>query len=94
MELLSHNYFFVYMATMFAMFTGILIMRRQAHVLPVVAEDHETFQAVAGLTTPVAFNMDPRSDDVIEQVEEEDLEREYADVDIDIHEIIDQDDLK
>jgi MFS family permease len=93
MEVLSHHYFFVYMTAMFLLFTGILIMRRQSHVLPVVADDHEAFQAVAGLTTPMAFNMDPRADEAEEPVHEDDLEREYADVDVDIHEIVDPEDL-
>ncbi|WP_196160302.1 MFS transporter [Reinekea sp. G2M2-21] len=89
MQVFSYHYFFIYMSAMFALFTGLLIMRRQAHVLPVVAEDHDTFQAVAGLTTPMAYNMDPRGDDMTEPTTEAEYEREYADVDVDYHEFID-----
>jgi hypothetical protein len=89
MAKLGHHYFFVYMVVMFALFMLFLFQRRQSHVLPAVAEDNEAFQAVAGMTTPAAFTMDPRSEQVDEIATEEEFEREWADVEGDYHEFLD-----
>lgn len=66
MALFGHQYLFIFMGTCFAVFSIILISRRKSHVLPVIAEDNEEFQAVAGMTTPEVFNLDPRADEITE----------------------------
>ena len=68
-----------------------MIARRQSHVLPVIAEDNEEFQAIAGMTTPEAYNLDPRAEEIDEVITEDELQREWADVDADYHEFIDND---
>ena len=90
MEVFGHKAFFIYMAITFFSFAVVLIMRRQAHFLPIMAEDQNTFQAVAGMTTPMAFNMDPRAEEAIEPIVEAELEREWADIEnVDYHDFID-----
>jgi MFS family permease len=89
MSILGHQFLFVFMGASFAIFCVILIMRRQSHVLPVIAQDNEEFQAVAGLTTPEAYNLDPRSDEVDESIPESELQREWADVDANYQDILD-----
>jgi MFS family permease len=73
MALFGHQYLFVFMGGSFAVFSVILIARRKSHVLPVIAEDNEEFQAVAGMTTPEAYNLDPRADDITEDKSESKL---------------------
>jgi hypothetical protein len=41
------------------------------------------------MTTPEAYNLDPRAEEITEEVSESELEREWADVDVDYHKIID-----
>ncbi|TXR53709.1 MFS transporter [Reinekea thalattae] len=68
MSLFGHASLYLFMAVSFIAFCGVLILRRKSHVLPVTTEDNEDFQVVAGMTTPEAFNLDPRSeeqDDVV-----------------------------
>jgi len=60
MGFLGHQYLFIYMALVFSVFTVILVLRRKAYILPDVASDHEEFQTVADMGTPVAYNLDPR----------------------------------
>jgi MFS family permease len=91
MSILGHNFLFVFMGACFTIFCTILIARRKSHVLPVVAEHNEEFQAVAGMTTPEVYNLDPRAEDTSEDVPENELKREWADVDVDYHEFIDND---
>lgn len=80
MQLFGYQHFFTYMAAIFLLFAITLVVRRRNHVLPVTTDEHEPFQAVAGMTTPMAYNMDPRSDEVTETVSEDELELEYADI--------------
>jgi len=89
MEVFGHKAFFIYMAITFFSFAVVLIVRRQTHVLPVIAEDHDTFQAVAGMTTPMAFSMDPRADEVTEQISEEVFDVEFSDVEVNYKEHFD-----
>lgn len=63
MNLLGHEFLFVFMGASFTLFCLILIARRKYHVLPVTTDDNEDFQAVAGMTTPEAYNLDPRAED-------------------------------
>ncbi|WP_075186185.1 MFS transporter [Teredinibacter haidensis] len=91
MESFGHQYLFVYMAVVFFLFSVILIIRRQSNVLPILAEEHETFQAVAGMTTPEAFNLDPRAEEPNEAATEEACEREWSDVDVDYHQYVEPD---
>lgn len=63
------------MGTCFTVFSIILIARRKSHVLPVIAEDNEEFQAVAGMTTPELYNLDPRADEITEGAKESELEQ-------------------
>lgn len=63
MNLLGHEFLFVFMGASFTLFCLILIARRKSHVLPVTTDDNEDFQAVAGMTTPEAYNLDPRAED-------------------------------
>ncbi|MGK0249353.1 MAG: MFS family permease [Oleispira sp.] len=81
MSILGHHFFFVFMGACFTLFCVILIARRKTHVLPTMTDDNEEFQAVAGMTTPEAYNLDPRAEDIIEEVPESELKREWADVD-------------
>lgn len=89
MSLFSYHFLFIFMAACFAMFAIFLVMRRKSNVLPTMTEDHEAFQAHAGMTTPAVYNLDPRSEEVTEVAPEEEFEREWADVDVDYHDIID-----
>lgn len=89
MSVLGYHYLFVFMGTAFAVFAGFLVMRRKSNVMPAVAENHEAFQAQAGMTTPAVYNLDPRADEITEAAPEEELEREWADIDVDYHDIID-----
>ena len=41
------------------------------------------------MTTPEAYNLDPRAEELHETVPASELEREWADVDADYHDIID-----
>ncbi len=91
MSSFGHNYFFVFMGCSFTIFCIILIWRRKSHVLPVTTDNNEEFQAVAGMTTPEAYNLDPRADETNESVSESQLKREWADVDADYHDIIEDD---
>ena len=91
MSLLGHQFLFVFMAISFAAFCAILIARRNSHVLPTVAEHNEKFHVTAGMTTPEAFNLDPRAEELDEEISESELEREWADVDADYQDIIDGD---
>jgi MFS family permease len=81
MSILGHHFFFIFMGACFTLFCVILIVRRKTHVLPTMTDDNEEFQAVAGMTTPEAYNLDPRAEDIIEEVPESELKREWADVD-------------
>lgn len=90
MSALGHQFLFVFMGICFALFCIVLIARRKSHVLPVMTDDNEEFQAIAGMTTPEAFNLDPRAEEITEDVPESELQREWADVDMDYHDIIDQ----
>ncbi|WP_101759982.1 MFS transporter [Oceanicoccus sp. KOV_DT_Chl] len=90
MGMLGHQYLFVFMGTSFAIFCVILIARRKSHVLPVMAEHNGEFHSVAGLTTPEAYNLDPRAEELNEAVPASELEREWADVDADYHDNIDK----
>jgi MFS family permease len=92
MGILGHEFLFVFMGGSFALFCVILIARRKSHLLPTVAEHNEEFQATAGMTTPEVFNLDPRADEITEEVPESELKREWADVDVDYHDIIDSHD--
>ena len=95
MSLLGHRFLFVFMGACFTVFCVILIARRKSHVLPAIAEDNEEFQAFAGMTTPEAYNLDPRAEEITEEVPKSELEREWADVDVDYHDIIEPEpDLK
>lgn len=89
MSVFGHQYLFVFMGISFALFCIILIARRKSHVLPVMTDDNEDFQAIAGMTTPEAYNLDPRAEELIEEVPESELKREWADIDADYHDIID-----
>jgi MFS family permease len=62
MTIFGHQFLFIFMATNFALFCVFLIIRRKAHVLPMTTNENEHFQAVAGMTTPEAYVLDPRSD--------------------------------
>jgi MFS family permease len=73
MSMLGHHFFFIFMGACFTLFCVILIARRKAHVLPTMTDDNEEFQAVAGMTTPEAYNLDPRAEDIIEEVPESEL---------------------
>jgi MFS family permease len=81
MSILGHHFFFIFMGACFTLFGVILIVRRKTHILPTMTDDNEEFQAVAGMTTPEAYNLDPRAEDIIEEVPESELKREWADVD-------------
>jgi hypothetical protein len=74
--MLGHHFFFIFMGACFTLFCVILIARRKAHVLPTMTDDNEEFQAVAGMTTPEAYNLDPRAEDIIEEVPESELKHE------------------
>ncbi|MGR6874742.1 MFS transporter [Pseudomonas sp. HK3] len=89
MSIFGHQYLFVFMGGSFTLFCVILIARRKSHVLPAMAQNNEEFQAVAGMTTPEAYNLDPRAEETDEAVPESELKREWADVDMDYHDIID-----
>lgn len=91
MSVFGHEFLYVFMGSSFTLFCVILIARRHAHVLPVMAQDNEEFQAIAGMTTPEAYNLDPRAEEIDETVTEDELKREWADVDVDYHELIDSD---
>lgn len=94
MSLFGHQFLFIFMGASFTLFTAILIIRRQSHVLPVMTDDNEEFQAIAGMTTPEAYNLDPRAEEINETVPESELKREWADVDDDYHDIIESADTK
>lgn len=64
MNVFGHEYLFVFMGTSFIVFSIVLFVRRQSHVLPTMTEDNEDFQVIAGMTTPEVYNLDPRSDDL------------------------------
>jgi MFS family permease len=81
MSILGHHFLFIFMGACFTLFCVILIARRKTHVLPTMTDDNEEFQAVAGMTTPEAYNLDPRAEEIIEDVPESELKREWADVD-------------
>lgn len=89
MGFFGHQYLFVFMGASFVLFSVMLIARRKSHVLPAMTEDNEEFQAIAGMTTPEVYNLDPRADEIPEDVPENELEREWADIDRDYHDIID-----
>lgn len=91
MGFFGHEYLFVFMGVGFGIFCIVLIVRRKSHVLPTMAEHNEEFHAVAGMTTPEAYNLDPRADELTETLPEEELEREWADVDVDYKDIINDD---
>jgi len=63
MSTFGHQFLYVFMSISFASFCVILIARRKSHVLPVKTTDNEEFQVVAGMTTPEAFSLDPRSEE-------------------------------
>ena len=54
------------MAANFACFCIFLIIRRKSHILPVTTNENESFQAIAGMTTPEVYALDPRSDELNE----------------------------
>lgn len=72
MSLFGHAALFMFMGGSFIAFTIALVARRRAHILPDTTDDHETFQVVAGMTTPEAFHLDPRADNEDEIAFEED----------------------
>lgn len=80
MGLFGHGFLFVFMGISFAIFCLILVVRRQSHVLPVTTDDNEEFQAIAGMTTPEAYHLDPRADVIDEDLPEDELKREWADI--------------
>ena len=80
MGLWGYQYLFIFMGTGFALFGAMLVVRRQAHVLPVMADHNEDFQAVAGMTTPEVFNLDPRAEDGDETAAEDEFHRRSTDV--------------
>ncbi len=89
MGVYGHQSLFVFMGVCFTLFCIILIARRKTHVLPAMTDHNEDFQAVAGMTTPEAYNLDPRAEEIEDPVLESELEREWADVDVDYQDIID-----
>jgi MFS family permease len=64
MSIFGHQYLFVFMGASFILFSIILIARRKSHVLPMMTDSNEEFQAIAGMTTPEAYNLDPRAEDI------------------------------
>ncbi|WP_371195072.1 MFS transporter [Glaciecola sp. SC05] len=53
---------YAYMAVFLALFALIIMVRRTTHELPDKVADHDTFQPSAGMTTPMAFSLDPRTE--------------------------------
>lgn len=74
MTLYGHQFLFVFMTTNFAFFCIFLILRRKSHILPIKTEENEHFQAVAGMTTPEVYVLDPRSDETEEPKFNDELE--------------------
>jgi MFS family permease len=70
MNLLGHEFLFVFMGLSFILFSIILFARRQTHTLPTMTEDNEEFHMIAGMTTPEVYNLDPRSEEVNEDISE------------------------
>ncbi len=64
MTIFGHQFLFIFMAVNFAFFCIFLMLRRKAHVLPITTNENEHFQAVAGMTTPEAYVLDPRSNEL------------------------------
>lgn len=58
---------YAYMALSLFVFAIIIVLRRRSHVLPVVAESNESFQAVSEMVSPMAYAIDPRNDDNTER---------------------------
>ena len=53
---------YAYMTFFLSLFAVIVIVRRRSHVLPDTSDSHPTFQPSAGITTPAAFEIDPRTE--------------------------------
>jgi MFS family permease len=73
MSIFGHQYLFVFMGASFILFSIILIARRKSHVLPMMTDSNEEFQAIAGMTTPEAYNLDPRAEDIEDNAAENDI---------------------
>lgn len=54
---------YLYMAVILSVFAVIILFRRRSHVLPDVPASNDTFHPVAGMTTQMLYEMDPRSSD-------------------------------
>lgn len=63
MERLGPEGLYLYMAVCSAIFSATVLMRRRQHVITDV-EHAEGYQVVPNLTTPAAFELDPRNEEV------------------------------
>lgn len=64
MSLLDAKGFYVYMAICLILFSLIISIRRTSHALPNIPESNEAFRPVADMTTPLAYEMDPRNEEL------------------------------
>ncbi|MDC8831442.1 MFS transporter [Alteromonas gilva] len=62
MSIMGAQGLYAYMTFFLALFAVIVLFRRRTHVLPDTADDHQTFQPSAGITTPMALEIDPRTE--------------------------------
>lgn len=62
---------YAYMAVFLFLFAAIIIVRRRTHALPNSTVNNESFHPTAGMTTPMAFALDPRTEDSVEEHSEE-----------------------
>ncbi|NVK57257.1 MAG: MFS transporter [Alteromonadaceae bacterium] len=53
---------YAYMTFFLITFAVIVMVRRRTHVLPDTTDEHQTFQPSAGMTTPMALEIDPRTE--------------------------------
>jgi MFS family permease len=72
MTLMGAAGLYAFAAVCLAAFAVITLVRWQSHSLVVPEEGHEHFRAVADMTTPTAYEMDPRTEEEDEPSEQKD----------------------
>lgn len=63
MSVIGPKGLYVYMAVCLMAFVVIIMLRRRTHVLPGILESSEMFRPVTEMTTPAAYEMDPRHEE-------------------------------
>lgn len=63
MKLLGAPGLYIHTAVFLILLAIIIVIRRSKHELPTVTDDNDSFQPTAGMTTPMALSLDPRTED-------------------------------